>query len=371
MGMRIHSVALASVLLAACTFRLEPLSSTELDTWGTGDASASPDATPFAGPDGSTPTADTGLSPGDAQSGDAAPPTTAGQRYAASAQAYFQRCSTYVVTQAEARSIAARIDFQYERSRATSDYGSAIAECTAWLGGDTCGNSPPACDLDQVLGGALNGAQCEFGTECQSGACSATSNSCGACIDAVAPGQSCGSAASACGPRAGCLAGRCVARSYAAEGADCSASGVVCNEGLQCAAATRTCVRPAAAGSACSTDDDCNLSGRFACRANVCAPRPGLGEACSAALACTAGLACDAQSSLCRAPRSDVARGADCDALDRCAAGAACLPSASGSQCQSLVEDGGACSADSPCAGLRSICNSSGKCSPIATSCAP
>ncbi len=234
-----------------------------------------------------------------------------------------------------------------------------VDACVSALDNTSCAvgsGDLPECDAPP--GTLEKGAACSQSSQCQSGRCDRTSapttndagvvsssSKCGVCTAPIALGAACGANGGSC-TNAVCDDGTCVARYSRGEGAACTTgSSDVCKSGLRCDVRSSKCAKPAAAGAACITSNECE--GGLTCKSGVCKARAKDGEACGDGTDCASGLACAPTTQKCTRVTYGKA-GAACDSnLARCAVGA-CNVSITGTgvgtgTCPVVLADGAAC----------------------------
>ncbi len=194
--------------------------------------------------------------------------------------------------------------------------------------GATCTNASECqtgtCDAPTSKCGKPDGAQCSSSFECQ-GACDTTARR---CVPGIADGAAC-TQSDRCQSRL-CHSNKRVCVTPCPSAGDCPA-GTFCDSYGSCAAVAMN-------GASCRRDEEC--ASRFCNSNDVCATRPGIGDACTGAADCfpkgrCAGGTCQALAK----------PGAACTSLDACAPpflckdgtcqlmSLSCEPAAEGQQC--------------------------------------
>ena len=371
MKMRIVAAAMLGSLVAACGFKLEQSPADE--PIQPGNEASALDAATLPGGDANSAQSDTsGMATDDAATQEDAVddagmllPSPAAP-YANALSVHQLRCNAVVMSAKAVIATRNRVDFQFRQSGSTLALYDAIHACARSLALG-CGSPDPSCDFDTVPGLGAYDAPCEFATQCLSGACTASGNSCGRCIAPLALGESCAASPAACGSEATCESGLCVARTYKAAGASCGLQGETCAQGLICDSSAH-CTKGRAIGESCASDNDCDELGTVYCsERSVCSPRPGLNEFCGQT-ACAAGLVCGAETMLCRAAQAGIPTGLGCTAPDSCETGSSCRTAGGWSACLPLTSAGQSCSSDADCDGDDTVC-ASGVCGALVSHC--
>jgi len=192
-------------------------------------------------------------------------------------------------------------------------YHSSQAQvCLGWLEGLSCAQlnaylssqpylewaSLPASCQEAVVGTVAEGGACDsiLGYECVAGDYCAITNSevCvlggATCQAFAAAGGDCTS--TQCAPGYSCQNDLCVAQAFTilGVGGDCSASETVCDTGLYCNGGT--CAARGAAGTSCTSADQCLEGQRCPPSSGVCAAPLEVGQTCKGG-DCDVGLYCD------------------------------------------------------------------------------
>lgn len=241
-----------------------------------------------------------------------------------------------------------------------------LTDCSAKLKAAPCGSDfedlckPPAGTLE-------NGAACGDDSQCKSRECKkASGTACGKCEARIAVGQPCDIQTQACVEGAVCStkSGSGVCESQGPklkEGEVCfdptkpGSSLGQCDTGLRCNlenvgpnAEPAKCAPRGGVGAACTSAAECRTE--LTCVDKKCAAPPGEGAACTPGSRCATGLACDATARKCaKIVYAKAGEVCDLSGPRRCEKGS-CKPPAGGDSitgtCADPIPDGAACKAD-------------------------
>jgi hypothetical protein len=168
-----------------------------------------------------------------------------------------------------------------------------IVQCTTGLAccAGTCGAVVAAIPKGGACDLVVGGTSCVDGSSCQSDATGANTT-CQPLLAAGAPCVNFGDCVAGTECQQDGLGGGSCAR-FPATGEPCDPNGLPCSNVTDaCDATTGTCVRRAAVGAACQSEDACVLYAACDPTALTCVARKGIGGACAVESDCLNGLAC-------------------------------------------------------------------------------
>lgn len=222
----------------------------------------------------------------------------------------------------------------------------------------------PQCDFPN--GTLADGAACNSGEQCKSGACTKMSSgtgssACGVCAARVAIGGDC-STNPRCVEDATCssTSKTCVAMIRNGVGGSCDgAKYEYCQSGLYCESATKICKERLPAGAACTSSTPCQsgLTCNATSKTCVAPTSVGEGQTCGGTtfIRCASGLACEPTSSKC-VKITWVAPLGDCSAFGSQCEHGSC--SSTTKKCPALIADGQPCTSDR----ATGVCNDFASC---------